>query len=515
MKLPLNYFDSKKTGDILQRMNDHSRIQNFLTGTSLSTLFSLFNLVVFSVVLARYNLTIFGVFVLASIIFTLWIIIFLKRRKQLDYRQFDIASAEQSKTIQLIQGMTEIKLHGCETPKRWEWERLQAKTFKLGIKNLALSQWQQTGAFFINEGKNIFITFLAAQAVVTGNLSLGEMLAIQYIIGQLNSPIEQMIGFVQSWQLAKISLDRLNEIHGLEDEEASQTASPNPSKGGALDPNNSCANRKMHGFQNPPLEGREAFAGALSTLLPDDKTFTFTNVSFTYPGAGNEPVLNGINCSIPDGKVTAIVGASGSGKTTLLKLLLKFYKPQQGEIKLGGNNIENISHRSLRTHCGVVMQESFVFSDSIAQNIAVADERPDMEQLKHAATVANILPFIESLPLGYYTKIGAEGTGVSGGQKQRLMIARAVYKNPDIVLFDEATNALDATNESIIINNLNEFFKGKTTVVVAHRLSTVKHADQIIVLNNGRITETGTHQSLTALRGEYYELVKNQLELGS
>ncbi len=343
------------------------------------------------------------------------------------------------------------------------------------------------------------------------------MLAIQYIIGQLNSPIEQMIGFVQSWQLAKISLDRLNEIHALEDEEAS----PNPSGGGALDRNNSGANRKKHGFQNPPLEGREAsggrgaLGGALSSLLLDDKTFTFTNVLFTYPGAGNEPVLNGINCTIPDGKVTAIVGASGSGKTTLLKLLLRFYKPQQGEIKLGGNNIENISHRSLRTHCGVVMQESFVFSDSIAQNIAVADERPNMEQLKHAATVANILPFIESLPLGYYTKIGAEGTGVSGGQKQRLMIARAVYKNPDMVFFDEATNALDATNESIIINNLNEFFKGKTTVVVAHRLSTVKHADQIIVLNNGRITETGTHQTLTALRGEYYELVKIQLELGS
>lgn len=513
MKLPVSYFDSKKTGDILQRMNDHSRIQSFLTGTSLTTLFSLFNLVVFSVVLARYNLTIFGVFVLASILYTLWIILFLKRRKQLDYRQFDIASAEQSKTIQLIQGMTEIKLHGCETPKRWEWERLQAKTFKLGIRNLALSQWQQTGAFFINEGKNIFITFLAAQAVITGNLSLGEMLAIQYIIGQLNSPIEQMIGFVQSWQLAKISLDRLNEIHGLADEEAS----PNPSEGGALVPNNLSSPINNHGFQPPPLGGRGALHGIsepLSTILPEDKTFTFSDVSFTYPGAGNEPVLRNINCIIPNGKTTAIVGASGSGKTTLLKLLLKFYRPQTGDIKLGGNNIENISHRALRTHCGVVMQEGFVFSDSIAQNIAVSDERPGLEQLKHAAKLANILPFIESLPLGYHTKIGAEGTGISGGQKQRLMIARAVYKNPDIVLFDEATNALDATNESIIINNLNEFFKGKTTVVVAHRLSTVKHADQIIVLNEGRITETGTHQSLTALRGEYYELVKNQLELG-
>lgn len=487
MKLPLSYFDSKKTGDILQRMNDHSRIQNFLTGTSLSTLFSLFNLGVFSVVLANYNLSIFGVFVLASCLYSLWIVVFLKRRKQLDYRQFDIASAEQSKAIQLVQGMQEIKLHGCETQKRWEWERLQAKTFGLGMSGLALNQWQQTGAFFINEGKNIFITFLAAQAVVNGQLTLGEMLAIQYIIGQLNSPIEQMIGFVQSWQLAKISLDRLNEIHNMQDEEEP----PHPPKGGlAL-----------------PLEG-------LGRLLPDDKTFTFSNVSFTYPGAGNEPVLCDINLTIPNGKITAIVGASGSGKTTLLKLLLKFYIPQKGEIKLGGNNIENISHKVLRTHCGVVMQDSFVFSDTIAQNIAVGDERPTVAQLKHAATVANILPFIESLPLGYHTQIGAEGTGVSGGQKQRLMIARAVYKNPDIVLFDEATNALDANNESVIIHNLNEFFKGKTTVVVAHRLSTVKHADQIIVLNNGKITETGTHQELTAQRGEYFTLVRNQLELG-
>lgn len=476
MRLPVSYFDSKKTGDILQRMNDHSRIQNFLTGTSLTTLFSMFNLVVFSIVLAQYNMQIFVVFLLASVLYILWIFIFLKQRKLLDYRQFNIASAEQSKSIQMVQGMQEIKLHGCETTKRWEWERLQAKTFRLGIKAPALNQWQQTGAFLINEGKNIFITFLAAAAVIGGTLTLGEMLAIQYIIGQLNSPIEQMIGFVQSWQLAKISLDRLNEIHTLDDEE--------------------------------PVSKQ------LTSLLPTDKTIVIKDLSFTYPGAGNEPVLQEINCTIPDGKITAIVGASGSGKTTLLKLLLKFYTPQKGSISLGGNDIEYISHRALRMHCGVVMQDSFVFSDSIANNISVGDERPEMSKLKHAATVANIMPFIEGLPLGYDTKIGAEGTGVSGGQRQRLMIARAVYKNPDIVLFDEATNALDANNESVIIRNLNEFFEGKTTVVVAHRLSTVRHAHQIIVLNSGRITEVGNHQTLTAQKGEYYTLVKNQLELG-
>lgn len=485
MKLPLSFFDSKKTGDILQRMNDHSRIQNFLTGTSLNTLFSLFSLLVFSVVLAQYNLAIFSVYMLASCLYIAWILIFLKQRKALDYRQFDVASNEQSKAIQLVQGMQEIKLHGCETQKRWEWERLQARNFRLGMKGLSLNQWQQTGAFFINEGKNIFITFLAAWSVINGQLTLGQMLAIQYIIGQLNSPIEQMIGFVQSWQLAKISIDRLNEIHSIPDE-----GLPNPSEGGT---------NYME----------------LANELPTDKTIEIAGLTFTYPGAGNEPVLQDINCTIPGGKVTAIVGASGSGKTTLLKLLLRFYDPQRGEVKLGGNNIANINHRTLRTACGVVMQDSFVFSDSIAQNIAVGDERPSREALKHAATVANILPFIESLPLGYNTKIGAEGNGISGGQRQRLMIARAVYKNPEIVLLDEATNALDANNEAVIVENLNRFLEGRTTVIVAHRLSTVKNADQIIVLNQGRISEMGNHESLTAMRGEYYTLVKNQLELGN
>ncbi len=476
MKLPVSYFDSKKTGDIMQRMNDHSRIQSFLTGTSLSTLFSLFNLVIFSVVLAMYNMGIFTVFIVASILYILWILIFLKKRKQLDYKQFDIAAAEQSKTMEIVQGMQEIKLHGCEKPKRWQWERLQARTFRLGMKGLALNQWQQTGAFFINEGKNIFITFLAAQAVINGQITLGGMLAIQYIIGQLNSPIEQMIGFVQSWQLAKISLDRLNEIHSLTDEEPADNL--------------------------------------LATIHPTDKTIEVANVSFTYPGAGNEAVLKNIDLVIPNGKTTAIVGTSGSGKTTLLKLLLKFYAPQHGNIKTGGNDIENISHRTWRKAIGVVMQESFIFNDSIAANIAVDGEDIDIVTLKHAAITANILEFIESLPLGFNTKIGAEGIGISAGQKQRILIARAVYKDPEYIFFDEATNSLDANNETVIMKNLADFFKNKTVIVVAHRLSTVKNADKIVVLNKGRIIEAGTHNELTKLKGEYFTLVKNQLELG-
>ena len=481
MKLPVAYFDSKKTGDILQRMNDHQRIQSFLTGTSLNTAFSMVNLLVFSIVLAIFNTSIFYLFLAASVLYAAWIMIFMKRRKRLDYKQFHIASAEQSKTIQLIQGMQEIKLHANEKQKRWEWEHLQASLFRLGMKGLALNQWQQAGAFFINEGKNILITFVAATAVINGNMTLGSMLAVQYIIGQLNGPIEQMIGFIQGWQLARISLDRLSEIHRIPDEE------PVPANG----------------------------VPVLSPVLPDDKTICFQQVTFAYPGAGNEPVLKDIDLVIPHGKITAIVGTSGSGKTTLLKLLLKFYSIQSGEITLGGNNIENISHRTIRTNCGVVMQDSFIFSDSIANNIAVGEGQPNISRLKQAVEIANIKQFVESLPLGYNTKIGAEGIGLSAGQKQRLLIARAIYKDPELILFDEATNSLDANNESDILKNLDLFFKGKTVVIVAHRLSTVKNADQIIVLNKGQITEMGTHKTLTSSQGAYYKLVKNQLELGN
>ena len=477
MKLPLAFFDIKMQGDIMQRINDHQRIEHFLTGATLNTLFSFINLIVFSIVLAMYNTTIFFVFLVGSILYMLWIMLFLKRRRVLDFKRFDVASKESNIVIELINGMQEIKMNNCETQKRWKWERMQAKQFRLSFKQLALSQYQQAGAVFINEGKNIFITFLAAKAVIDGHITLGAMLAIEYIIGQLNSPVEQLIGFMQTAQDAKISLERLNEIHAKEDEEP----------------------------QDKPKLG----------ILPASKSFNLKNVSFQYPGAGNDPVLKDVTLTIPQGKITAIVGASGSGKTTLLKLLLKFYNPSQGEIRLGETQLDNISHRLWRSKCGVVMQDGFIFSDTIANNIAVDTEYPDVENLINATNTANIKEFVESLPLTYNTKIGAEGNGISQGQRQRILIARAVYKNPDFIFFDEATNALDANNEKVIMENLDEFFKGRTVVVVAHRLSTVKNADQIVVLDKGFVTEYGTHEQLTALKGDYYKLVKNQLELGN
>lgn len=521
MKLPVSFFDSKKTGDILQRMNDHSRIESFLTGSSLNILFSLVNLVIFSAVLAFFNIGIFAVFVIASILYAVWVIVFLRKRKTLDYKRFDVAAREQSATIQLVQGMQEIKLNGVEKSMRWNWEGLQAKLFRLSMKGLALNQWQQAGAFFVNEGKNIFITFLSAKSVIDGGMTLGEMLAVQYMIGQLNSPIEQMIGFVQSWQNARISMDRLNEIHTIEDEEPSHQLflhelppafATNLVGGKAVD---QPVNGKPFGWN--VAEQPEVLVETLTETIPLVNTTAaihFQNVSFTYTGAGNEPVLRDINLTIPRGKTTAIVGVSGSGKTTLLKLLLKFYEPQKGEIKLNTTALSNISHKTWRGHCGAVMQESFIFSDTIARNIAVGAEKVDMEKLYRAVEVANVREFIESLPLGFNTNIGAEGNGISMGQKQRILIARAVYRDPEFIFFDEATNSLDANNESIIVNNLQSFLRGKTVVVVAHRLSTVKHADQIVVLNKGVIAEKGTHQELVNLKGEYFTLVKNQLELG-
>lgn len=433
MKLPMPYFEAKMIGDIMQRMEDHQRIQSFLTSQTLSTLFSFVTLFVFAGVLAYYHTIIFFVFLVSSILYIGWVILFLKKRADLDHHRFGISSGDQSKVIQLIQGMQEIKLNNCEKQKRWEWERLQAKLFHYKVKNLSLTQYQQAGAFFINEGKNIGITFLAAIAVVNGQLTLGAMMAIQYIIGQLNSPIQQLIGFVQSLQDAHLSLERLNEIHQQEDEE--------------------------------PTEKHFIYQ------LPKKHDIHIKNLTFTYPGAGNEPVLKNINLKIPEGKTTAIVGMSGSGKTTLLKLLLKFYPLDQGEIRIGENSLDMLSHRVWRRHCGVVMQDGFIFSDNIANNIAVGEDYPEMEKLESAVKTANIQAFIESLPLRYNTKIGAEGNGISQGQKQRILIARAVYKNPEFIFFDEATNALDGNNERIIMENLHEFFENRTVIVVAHRLS--------------------------------------------
>ncbi|MGZ3750689.1 MAG: peptidase domain-containing ABC transporter [Mucilaginibacter sp.] len=477
MKLPMSFFDTKMTGDIMQRMNDQHNIQTFLTGSTLTTIFSLFNLVIFSVVLAYYNMIIFFVFAFSSVLYIAWIILFLNRRRALNYKSFEVSAKNQSSLIQLIGGMQEIKLNNCEQQKRWEWEHIQARLFKFNVKTLALSQYQQGGATFINQGKNILITFLSAEAVINGNLTLGAMVAVQYIVGQLSSPIEQLLGFIQGFQDAKISLERLNEIHQMEDEEP--------------------ANKEWN------------------HTLPENKSLSINRLTFRYPGAGNEPVLENIDLHIPQGKTTAIVGMSGSGKTTILKLLLRFYESEKGEIKVGDQPINNISFKTWRNQCGVVMQDGFIFSDSIERNIAVGDEYPDKIKLRHAIKVANIQDFIDGLPLGLNTKIGAEGNGISQGQRQRLLIARAVYKDPQYIFFDEATNALDANNERVIMDNLAEFFKGRTVVIVAHRLSTVSNADNIIVLDKGRIIEQGTHLELTSLKGDYYQLVKNQLELGN
>ena len=467
MKLPLGYFDSKVTGDILQRVNDHNRIEQFLTGAFLNTLFATISLIVFSSVLASYNISFLVISVVGATLYIVWISLFLKYRKRLDYQKFDAQSSSSSKVIQMITGMQEIKINNSEHKKRNEWERLQAKLFRISIKSLALRQNQQIGGFLINEGKNILLTFLAAKLVIDGEITLGTMLAIQYIIGQINSPIEQYVEFIQSYQDASLSIERLNEIHSQEDE--------------------------------------EPFEKELIYNLPKDHSITLSKVSFSYPGAMATNVLNELDITIPKGKVTAIVGLSGSGKTTLLKLLLKFYKPNNGTIKVGDTNLDLISNHLWRENCGVVMQDGFIFSESIASNIAMGDESPDLDKLIDASQQANIFDFIQSLPLGFNTKIGDEGNSISAGQKQRLLIARVIYKNPEYIILDEATNALDANNEKEISDNLDTFFKGKTVVIVAHRLSTVKNADQIMVLEYGNIIERGTHEALTKLRGKYYD----------
>jgi ATP-binding cassette subfamily B protein len=477
MKLPMSFFDTKMTGDIMQRMNDQKKIETFLTGTALTTLFSIFNLLIFSIVIAYYSSTIFFVFLISSTLYMGWIVLFLKRRKVLNYKSFEISAKNQSSVVQLIAGMQEIKLNNCEQQKRWEWEDIQASLFNINVKNLTLSQYQQGGSTLINEGKNLLIAFLSAKAVIDGDMTLGAMVAVQYIIGQLNGPIEQMLGFIQGFQDARISLERLNEIYQMDDEE------------------------------QPDQEWNQT--------LPDHKDIRINQLSFRYPGTGNLPVLKDINLHIPQGKTTAIVGMSGSGKTTILKLLLRFYQPDEGEIKIGAEPLSSISYKIWRDECGVVMQDGFIFSDSIEHNIAVGENPSNPEKLKHAIKIANIQDFIDGLPLGLNTKIGAEGNGISQGQLQRMLIARAVYKDPEYIFFDEATNSLDANNEWVIMNNLKEFFTGRTVIIVAHRLSTVRDADNIIVLDKGRIIEQGTHQELTQLKGAYYLLVKNQLELGT
>ena len=477
MKLPMKFFDTKLTGDLLQRIEDHRRIENFLTNQTISIVFSVFTFMIFSIVLFVYHLPIFTVFIAGSILYGLWIRIFLKKRRLLDYKMFEQQGMNRNVVYQLITGMQEIKLQGCEQRKRWEWEDVQADLFDVNMQSLNLRQNQEAGGIFINELKNILVTVLAATAVINGSLTLGMMLSIQYIIGQLNSPVEQLMSFIYQWQDVSISLDRMNEIHTQQNDEGT---------------------------------------GRSITALPRDveTDIHIRNVCFRYDGARPDYVLEGIDLHIPQGKVTAIVGASGSGKTTLIKLLLGYYMPNEGELLVGGENLSQFNPAWWRTQCGAVMQEGYLFSDTIARNIAVSDDEIDTDRLRHAAQTAHIAEYIEGLPLGYNTKIGQDGQGVSQGQRQRILIARVVYKNPPFVFLDEATNALDANNERAIVENLSEFYKGKTVVVVAHRLSTVKHADRIVVLEGGRIAETGTHAELTTRKGRYYELVRNQLELG-
>ncbi|MCO6161374.1 peptidase domain-containing ABC transporter [Flavobacterium sp. NRK F7] len=475
MNLPISYFDVKMTGDIMQRINDHHRIERILTTSSLNVLFSMINMVLMGGILAYYNLGIFTVFFIGSLLYFLWVILFLKRREKLDYKRFSEVSQEQSKVIELINGMQEIKLHNAEKQKRWGWEYIQARLFRVSMKSLVLEQTQGIGSNFINELKNIIIIFLSALAVINDGLTLGEMMAITSIVGSLNGPVIQLIGFIRELQDAKISLARLSEIHEMKDE-----------------------------VEDENEKTRE---------IPENDIL-IKDLSFRYTGS-DVNVLEKLNLTIPAKKVTAIVGTSGSGKTTLMKLLLKFYEPQEGDVLINKTSLKSISQKAWRNHIGSVMQEGYIFSDTIANNIAVGVDIIDKERLQYAADVANIKEFIDDYPLRYNTKIGAEGVGMSTGQKQRLLIARAVYKNPEMLFFDEATSALDANNEKEIMEKLDVFFKDKTVLVIAHRLSTVMNADKIVVLEKGKIIETGTHTELVALKGSYFKLVKNQLQLGN
>lgn len=477
MRLPISFFDSKMTGDIMQRIGDHSRIQTFLTGSLLSFVMAAVTFVVYSAVMGGYDLKILGIFLLGSALYVGWVLLFLRRRRKLDYMRFQEASANQSSIVQLIAGMQDIKLNGCEKQKRWEWERIQARLFNVSVNGLALGQTQQIGGTFIDQIKNVLISFLAAKAVIDGDMTLGMMTAMQYIIGQLNAPISQFIGFVQEAQDAKISLERLGEIQNRRDEEDAESD--------------------------------------YIRKIPRDADIEFRNVTFQYNGPHSEKVLDGVSITIPHDKVTAIVGASGSGKTTMVKMMLGFYEPVSGEVLLGGSRMGDYSPSAWRKQCSAVMQEGFLFSDTIAANIGVSDDSPDMERVRKAVETANIGDFINGLPLRYNTKIGAEGNGVSTGQKQRLLIARAAYRDARYLFLDEATNSLDANNEKAIMEQLDTLFQGKTVVIVAHRLSTVKNADNIVVLDRGKVVEQGSHRELTNKKGYYYKLVKNQLELGS
>lgn len=477
MDLPVTFFETKLTGDILQRIEDNKRIEDFLTSASLTMLFSLFNLVVFGIVLAIFELKILLIFLSGTFLYIIWVLLFMRKRAMLDHQRFKQMSDSGNKLINIVNGMPEIKLTQSETSMRWDWEKLQATLFRLKVRSLGIIQYQSAGATFISESTNILITIVAATAVLNGSMTLGMMLAVQFIIGQLNIPVSHLLNFISIAQDAKMSLDRLSEVHELEEEES--------------EPENKL------------------------TRLPDNKSIYINNLSFQYEGPRSPYALKDIDLFIEHNKITALVGSSGSGKTTLLKIIMGFYSPVNGEILVGDTRLANVSLRSWRSRAGAVMQDGYLFPGTIAFNIAPGSEDIDQERLALAVDTANIRHFIENLPSRYNTKIGANGLGLSEGQKQRLLIARVVYKNPDVVIFDEATNSLDAVNEKVIVENLAGFFKGKTVIIAAHRLSTVKNADRIVVLDSGRIVESGDHNTLIRNRNAYYNLVKNQLELGN
>ena len=476
MRLPLSYFSSRNLGDVLQRVADHNKIEEFLTSHSINIVFALLNLVIFSIIMALYSGPIFVVFFFGSLASIGWVMLFLNRRKALDYQQFAQMKANQNAIVQLVNGMPEIKMNQAQASQRWGWETIQGKLFNVRLKALALEQYQQAGTLFFNEGKNIVITFIAASQVISGELTLGMMMAITYILGQMNAPIEQLLQFIRQAQDAKLSMERLGEIQDMREE-------------------------------------KDELGVELSDAVPQGD-ICLDNVSFKYSRHDKDKIIDGLELIIPYQKTTAIVGSSGSGKTTLMKLLLKFFPLDEGRIAIEGQDLKFIDPDAWRSKCGVVMQDGYIFNDTIAKNIAMGDQGVNFERVLHAAKTANIHNEIDKLPQGYQTKVGQEGIGLSGGQIQRILIARAVYKNPDFLFFDEATSALDANNEKKIQENLQYFFQGKTVVVIAHRLSTVKNADQIIVLEQGKIIEQGNHQQLAQKKGYYYELVKNQLELG-